>query len=515
MFIILPFLFLLLTALALFILRQVRPGFRFFWLIATGGTLAATISVFLWRFQLPIMFAPLSMELDTPMIFTLAWLVDGLSWPYALALITLATAVIITSVVREGRDPLAWGGILLLTAFGLLAVTSNNAFSILLAWAALDFSELIVGLISVGGEKSESVVIAYASRMAGIGLVIWAIVTAPGSLMDIRQIPQQAGLFLLLAVGIRMGVLPLHLPYQEAGLRRGFGSTLRLVSAASSLVLLGHLPANLMGSTPTSILLIMTALAALYAGWMWVRSAEELTGRPFWLLGMGSLSIGAALSGNPVGSIAWGIALVMGGSLLFLYSARQKSLLWLPLIAFFATTALPFSLTAPGWDGTQSTFWLYWLTHLPGQALLMAGVIKHSLHPGESAFESLPRWAKGIYPLGLGLLALFMLLLGIWGWAGSATIGRWWASLPGVALSIGIAWLVIKRGGRYTLQPASRPTTWLNLFRLAWLYRWLWSLYRLLARIGNTLAAQLEGESGILWSLVILVLLVSLIVQAG
>lgn len=514
MLILLPILFLLLTALALFILRQFRPGFRYFWMIAVGGSLAATITVFIWHFQLPIMFTPFSLEPGSLVLFTPAWLVDTLSWPYAFALTTLATAVIITSVARQVRDPLAWGGTLVVSAFGLLAVTTDNAFTLLLAWAALDLSELVIGLFSVTGEKSEGVVIAFSSRMAGIGLVIWATVTAPGSLMDLRQIPEQAGLFLLLAVGIRMGVLPLHLPYQEAVLRRGFATTLRLVTAASSLALLGRLPENMMGSSPTVILLVMTALAALYAGWMWVRSADELAGRPFWLLGMGSIATGAALSSNPVGSIAWGIGLVLGGGLIFLYSARQKSLLWLLLIACLGITALPFTLTASGWNAQQSNFWLFWLTHLPGQALLMAGIIKHSLHPGETAFESLPRWAKVFYPLGMGLLALIVILLGVWGWDGSATIGRWYASLPGVFLAIGAAWLAVRRS-RGSARAAARPLNWLNLSRLGWLYNWLWSVYRFFGRVSNTLAAQLEGESGILWSLVILVLLVSLVVQAG
>jgi hypothetical protein len=49
--------------------------------------------------------------------------------------------------------------------------------------------------------------------------------------------------YLLLAAGLRLGVLPLHLPYaSEAAIRRGFGSALRLISAGSSLILLARIP---------------------------------------------------------------------------------------------------------------------------------------------------------------------------------------------------------------------------------------------------------------------------------
>ena len=144
----------------------------------------------------------------------------------------------------------------------------------------------------------------------------------------------------------------------------------------------------------------------------------------------------------------------------------------------------------------------------------MAGIIKHGFHPGESSFESLPIWARIFYPLGLGLVAFVLVMLGIWGWDGVTTTGRWWAGLPGILLAIGIAWKVMQSNTR-TQQSSPRSTNWLNLFRMDWFYRMLWSLYRFLGRISNTLAAQLEGDSGILWSLVILVLLISLIIQLG
>ncbi len=42
--------------------------------------------------------------------------------------------------------------------------------------------------------------------------------------------PPQAGLLLIVAAGLRLGVLPVHLPYNsESSLRRGLGTMLRLV----------------------------------------------------------------------------------------------------------------------------------------------------------------------------------------------------------------------------------------------------------------------------------------------
>ena len=177
-----------------------------------------------------------------------------------------------------------------------------------------------------GEEQNRSVVIAFAVRLAGTGLVVWAnlVSTAGGIVMNFRATPASVGIYLLIATGLRLGVLPLHLPYQKENvLRRGFGTTLRLVSAAASLSLLARIPASALKSTLPPYLLILAAAAALYAGWMWVRASDEILGRPFWVLGMASLSVAASLRGNPTGSIGWGIVLILGGGLLFLFSARR------------------------------------------------------------------------------------------------------------------------------------------------------------------------------------------------
>ena len=79
------------------------------------------------------------------------------------------------------------------------------------------------------------------------------------SLREIRStfnpLRQSAGLYLVAAAGLRLGVFPLHLPYtSEATLRRGIGTSLRLVSAVSSLVLLAHIPAESLTSALNSVL---------------------------------------------------------------------------------------------------------------------------------------------------------------------------------------------------------------------------------------------------------------------
>ena len=70
---------------------------------------------------------------------------DSISWPYAFTTGTLVLAVVLTDIVRaQEPDWSAWTASLSLTALGLIAVLAGNPLTLILAWAALDFAELLV-----------------------------------------------------------------------------------------------------------------------------------------------------------------------------------------------------------------------------------------------------------------------------------------------------------------------------------------------------------------------------------
>jgi hypothetical protein len=513
MFILLPIVLMLLTALTLILLRFVAPNFKYPWMLAVGGATLALIGIFLWHIRLPQSISLAPWQPVTLFIFSPTWLADGISWPYALSLAALAAAVIWTSVVRAENDPAAWAGTLLLAALGILAVAAENPLTLILVWSAIDLVELITMLRSTEGEEeNQGVVIAFAARAAGTGLVLWAnlVSTAGGILMNFRATPASAGIYLLIATGLRLGVLPLHLPYRKENvLRRGFGTSLRLVSAAASLSLLARIPASALKSSLPPYLLILAAVAALYAGWRWLRASDEILGRPFWVLGMASLSVAASLRGNPTGSIGWGVMLVLGGGLLFLFSARQRSILWLPLLGLWGLSALPFSPSASVWETGNQNSWLFVIPFLPAQALLMAGAIRHALHPGETSLESQERWTKVLYPTGLFLLAAIVFLLGLWGWDGAHSLGQLWAAIIANILAAGFTALALTALVR--LVPASTSSQWTRILRLEWLNNTLTAIYDFFRRIADIITSSLEGEGGLLWSLVLLALILSIL----
>jgi hypothetical protein len=522
MFILVTVATLIITAIVLLILNFTAPNFRYNWLIATGGVLLGWISVFVWQAQMPlsVQFPAWQPELLFPQSPTFVG--DGIAWTFTLSLTTLCLAIILTAVVRSNFPrPINWVGTLVLTSLGILAVLADNPLTLVLIWAAIDISELIAQMRVVDDPRlSERTVIAFASRVAGIFVLLWAdmVSVANGQSLDFRSAPPQAGLYLVAAAGLRIGVLPLHLPYSgESSLRRGFGTGLRMISAASSLILLARIPTTSLTSPIAPYLLILVSLAAVYGGWQWLRAPDELTGRPFWLIGMGSLAVAAALRANPIGATAWGCGLILVGGALFLSSEQNKWLTRALLIGAWGISGLPFSLTATGWNSgivPPLLGWLAWPFLIAAHAMLVAGFVRHCLRTATRVnSEDHPLWAKNVYPIGISLLLLVTILLGFFGWGGTLQFGNWFVAVMTSLLIAGLIWLtprlrILNPVRAHWVRPAH--ASWLD-----WGYQALWNLYRQLGRVSNVVSNVLEGESGVMWTLLVLVLFASFFAQGN
>ncbi len=501
------------TALVLMILRMMPTNARTAWLVAVGGGMLTLVSVFAWLTQMPFEFALPAWQPQALFVNPILFRADEISFPFALSISALTLAILLTAVARSAlTNSFTWAGVLALGGLGLLAMTANNPFTLVLVWAALDITELLAQLRSVeGSAQNEKVVISFSTRVFGIGLLLWANIVslASGSAFNFQSISPNAGLYLIAAAGLRLGVLPLHLPYSdESTLRRGFGTSFRLISAASSLVLLAHVPAGSLVSGLTPFMLVLAVIAALYSGWMWLRAPDELTGRPYWVIDLAALSVISALSGNSLGAVAWGCALILVGGSLFLSSIQHVWLNRVLLLGAWSLSSLPFSLTAGAWLGALGFFSPFVIV---AQALLIAGFIRHALRPaGRDSLEDQPIWMRTMYLSGIVLLVAFQFLLGFIGWNGALQVGAWFHALAASLLTAGLVWATPRL---HVLNPIRAHWVGSAASGVNNIYQNLWAVYRVLEGISQTIINTLEGESGIMWTLLFLILFISYLAQ--
>jgi len=317
-----------------------------------------------------------------------------------------------------------------------------------------------------------------------------------------------------LAAGLRLGVLPPHQPFfQEPPLRRGLGTVVRLAPVASSLILLPRIAQVGVPLGWQPYLLVIAVVSALYGAFAWVQAPNELDGRPFWILGMAAISLVAAVFRLPEVAIAWGLGLLMSGGVLFLTSNRTRFVSILAFFGIVGASSLPFT---PSWVGGLLYNYsgiLLFVVFVFSHSLLILGYVRHLVRHTPS-LESVERWMLLVYPIGLTLL-----IITHWSMAWSQGLAQqpgenilslgWWGGV--IAFGIGSVFMIFRRQ-RVSL-PSYLSTAFGGLLSFEWVYRLLWWLYRNISRVFSSISHILEGEGGILWSLLMLILLISLVIQ--
>ena len=513
------------------VLRRVRRGIGYAWLlgVVTVGAVWGVLLYFHFSPPPPVIlinWLPVNQAVGT-MLFQL----DTPAWVYTFSLSGLVAAVIFTASARlqYQSSPYTWAANFVIVAAGMLATLAGTPLALALAWTLIDAVELffMVGAAS-DALLSRQAVVSFLARVTGTLVLVatMALSRAGGQELLLVAPRPELSIFLLIAAGLRLGVLPLHLPYaREVVRRRGVSTTLRMVAAASSLVLLARLPVNAVPLEWFPWLLLLASLAAFYGSLRWLFSTNEIYGRPFWLIGLAGLAVGSVVRSYPAASLAWGVCLMLSGGLLFLYSVRERRLLFAPGLGLLALSGLPFTPGGGGWAGLvilpiNLPDFIFLLAHV----LLMLGYLRHMLRP-EETLAAMEGWIKGVYPFGLLFLMATAWLAALLGWPADQGLAHVWISGLAVLLAAGSAFGLSRLQAWWLSHPervewvttAGRPLGRVlnTLFSLDWVYFLAIKVYQLAQRVVQAVTVILEGEGGVLWVLVLLALLVSLLTVGG
>ena len=246
----------------------------------------------------------------------------------------------------------------------------------------------------------------------------------------------------------------------------------------------------------------------------WVVSRDSHQGRHYWIVGIASLVVASSASGNPDATLAWGLALLLPGGLILISTYCNRWLTPLFILGALALSGLPYT---PNWQSVTfytREFHPAWILLLASQALFFTGYILHLLKKSQPD-NPIERWLGVIYAWGLFLIVLVNYLFAWWMANGSLTISGQqpallssWPALFNLVL-LPVAWFASGRMPRW-VKLFSKLSAVLSFGKIL---RPLWTIFYWLRRAFQFISQVLESQSGILWALLLLVLLLSLFSQ--
>jgi hypothetical protein len=145
---------------------------------------------------------------------------------------------------------------------------------------------------------------------------------------------------------------------------------------------------------------------------------------------------------------------------------------------------------------------------IPLQSLLTAGYIRSIAREEKEYLNNHPRWVIVIFSLGLVSLALSGLILGVVGWEGASQMGAWIPAAIAAVLTAIISIILIRIPIPAPLDSRllKKPVAWAGSFISIW-----WGLYRTLRRLLDILTTTFEGDGGVLWTILFLIVFVSIL----
>ncbi|GAP11426.1 hypothetical protein BECAL_02614 [Bellilinea caldifistulae] len=526
MFNFLPVLFLLLLAVVIFALHWSEQGKRFAWLISVIGLFLAWLGVFALRWFRPAEvvfpawrpFEPLTAD---RIVFD--W--ETNAWVLAICLVGLLLAVILTAPVRfqYNSNPLSWSAAMTFTAIGLLSILSGSPLALAISWTLLDVVEVVYVLLIIRDYRyRREVLTSFALRLFSVGLLLSVMIVArqPGLGYTFESTLERDALWLIGAVILRLGVLPLSLKYEkQLPLQNGLTSLMRITGQISGLALLAKLPAGLVVSTSYPLVVGGIVLLMLYAAVMWILAENEIAGRTFFGLFFSGLAILSVLQGNAPLSVVWGVALVCWGGFIFLCTVRSPRLMILTGAVLFSFCGAPFTILSAGWQAVAvNPGWVILLAIL--WVVVIAGFIRHALQPRESS-RSFEPYIVTTYTLGLMVLLISGWLSVFLGVEQGLRLGTWWGGIIVLGLTVFLGQSAYRR--KQVEGDSSPQMVWLQpliqkatdaisaFLRLNWLYLTLRFVFHAAQGVTRLLTVLFEGEGGVLWSLLLLVLVISII----
>jgi hypothetical protein len=329
-----------------------------------------------------------------------------------------------------------------------------------------------------------------------------------------------AGIILLVAV-FRSGIIghPVAILSDEH-IRRGAGSLLRLIPAVTAFNFILFSSPLPMRENSGGLFTTILGLVFLYGAIRWFLAKDELDARPFWVITITSLVLVAAIQGANFAIISFSALFLSIGGLLFLSSPRGNWEKWVVLFSLMAFLLAPFSTSSPIRAIISVSGWTN-VFLIPGYGLLLIGAIRHIFRKDKLTISK-DNWMRLFQVSGLVMLSISSWVTGALILDQIQSTENWWISLVILSLVLTGSILLYRIGafqenviqtvfGKFRNHDETdikkRPSSVFMIFPV-WLFKTISDLLRLVQNV-------LEGDGGIIWSLLFLAILASLVLSGG
>ncbi len=532
------------AALFILLINRGRSNIGVSWFAAILAALLVwgwTISLY-WRvdFGSPVISAdlsgPLGNETSGPSLLPAnflfsAFVLDRTSYPYMLAVSALLVVLLLTapSYMEPQTAPRLWFFYLLIEAIGYLSVSANELSFVIYGWMIFDGIDLVTQYLQTRpGRIPRGYLRAIGIRFAGILLAAssMAYSSAETGNPDGGFISAHAGIFLMIACALRMGIFPISQPYSEMGSSRvGLGTMLRLVSVLTVMPVLSRIPLIRMSTDFAAILSITGGFASLVGAVGWLLSDTSFAGNTYAAMAISGMAFVSTLSGRQDSLTAWGVSIVLICAPLSLYQVHNLLMNFLAVFLVVCFSGLPYTPNAVGWPGLVSApYSLKDLLFILVMALLIAGAFIHILRSGEKKFTDLEPWMRSVYPLGFLAAIGTHIFIGIFCFDQKFSMGVIPASVSafagGVLLAAYMHWLPERFRTQNVLAWAREGISlfWRMMRRMLDM-NWIFTAGRFVMRLSGHLilsvSSVLENNGGLIWEFLLLAFLMAAAFSGG
>ncbi|MDO9546950.1 MAG: hypothetical protein Q7J07_09430 [Pelolinea sp.] len=443
--------------------------------------------------------------------------INNSNWPISISYFSLLLAFLLSSIIHiKGSESLyEWVEMVVLIVSGWVFILAGDYWSILIGWTLIDFVELIFHFRHKV-LSPDKFYFHFLIKFLGSLILIFGISRSfqlnPFGLFEKNV--EGIGLIIPLAAFLHSGISS---NFSERSDLESFPNKmiifLKIISFITSFFLLIYLPQPNLGLISSLVFKIFLFGFAILQMYKWASVKDEIPGIRKLLLAFGSVLCLIFFSGLGEYIEIWLILLIVPFGWLYLYTDRDPKLQVFLFLSGFFLTGIPFSLTFQGlFQLSVQGQWIDLFFVLIPMTIALSGFINHGLKKSGN-FDGLEPWYQVFYLIGLFFPLLTTSAIVLRNPKPSiSSLSSWWIGLSMVLISSLLCFYQFR--AEKTVFESKLIQKRNSGLLPSIIMGFQFFIERVIFLLDNLLlffSSLFEADGGILWSIVFLVLFITIL----